>query len=44
MQTNHLLNGKLAPYKLHLLKSIDIDDEEDFELVKNLKNKMNTLN
>ena len=36
-KTNHLLNGKLAPYKLHLLKSIDIDDKEDFELVKNFK-------
>ncbi len=38
-KTNHLLNGKLAPYKLHLLKSIDIDDKEDFELVKKILKK-----
>jgi len=35
-KTNFLLNGKLAVYKLPLLKSIDIDDKEDFELVKKI--------
>jgi CMP-N,N'-diacetyllegionaminic acid synthase len=34
--TQHFLDGKLASYKLPLLKSIDIDDKEDFELVKKI--------
>ena len=38
-KTNFLLNGKLAVYKLPLLKSIDIDDKEDFELVKKILKK-----
>tara|TARA_B100000963_G_scaffold228699_1_gene199426 strand:+ start:1738 stop:2463 length:726 start_codon:yes stop_codon:yes gene_type:complete len=33
-KTKYLLDGNLAPYKLHLLKSIDIDNREDFDLVK----------
>jgi CMP-N-acetylneuraminic acid synthetase len=38
-KTKHFLDGKLASYKLPLLKSIDIDDKEDFELVKKIKKK-----
>ncbi|MAH97774.1 MAG: hypothetical protein CMA12_00285 [Euryarchaeota archaeon] len=35
-KTKQFLNGKLAIYKLPLLKSIDIDNKEDFELVKKI--------
>jgi len=35
-KANHFLDGKLASYKLPLLKSIDIDDKEDFALVKKI--------
>jgi CMP-N,N'-diacetyllegionaminic acid synthase len=35
-KTKHFLDGKLIAYKLPLLKSIDIDDKEDFELVKKI--------
>jgi CMP-N,N'-diacetyllegionaminic acid synthase len=35
-KTKHFLDGKLIGYKLPLLKSIDIDDKEDFELVKKI--------
>lgn len=38
-QTKHFLDGKLTSYKLPLLKSIDIDDIEDFELVKKILKK-----
>ena len=38
-KTKHFLDGRLASYKLPLLKSIDIDDKEDFELVKKIINK-----
>jgi len=35
-KTKHFLDGKLSTYKLPLLKSIDIDDKEDLELVKKI--------
>lgn len=35
-KTKHLLEGKLASFNLPLLKSIDIDDKQDFELVKKI--------
>ena len=38
-KTKHFLDGKLIAYKLPLLKSIDIDDKEDFELVKKILKK-----
>lgn len=38
-KAKHFLDGRLASYKLPLLKSIDIDDKEDFELVKKILKK-----
>ena len=35
-RSNHLLDGKIAPYNLPLEKSFDIDDKEDFNLVKKI--------
>jgi len=35
--SKHLLNGKLKNFTLPLLKSIDIDTKEDYELVKKIK-------
>lgn len=35
-KTKHFLDGKLIAYKLPLLKSIDIDDKEDLQLVKKI--------
>lgn len=37
-KSDHLLDGKIAAYKLPLVKSIDIDDIEDFNLVKKIMN------
>jgi len=38
-KSKNFLDGRLAWYKLPLLKSIDIDDKEDFELVKKIVKK-----
>ena len=39
-KSNYLLDGKIAPYKLPLAKSIEIDSKDDYNLVKKIiKNK-----
>ena len=38
-KTKHLLNGNLKEYNLPLLKSIDIDNREDYEIVKKIMKK-----
>ena len=35
-KTNFLFNGKLEKYDLPFYKSIDIDDRDDYEMVKKL--------
>ena len=38
-KTKHLLNGNLKAFNLPLIKSIDIDNREDYELVKKIMKK-----
>jgi len=35
-KSKHLLDGKIAPYKLPLAKSIEIDNKEDYNLIKKI--------
>ena len=35
-KSNYLLDGKIAPYKLPLEKSIEIDNKDDYNLVKKI--------